>query len=90
MTYDQWKLSSPEDEWTPPSNDEGVPDDDQLLDQAVAAARTTPDEQFDALLGMIGLVQLICAREDCPPDIKSAMLSNHRYVDARAVAKAYL
>lgn len=87
MTYDQWKDPTYYD---PPSQDDGLPTDDQLLDQAVAAARGTPDEVHDALLGMIGLVQLISARDDLPADIKTAMLSNHRYIDARMVAKAYL
>lgn len=87
MTYDQWK--DPTD-WDPPSHNDGMPTDEQLLDQAVAAARTTPDETHDALLGMIGLVQMICARADMPNDIRKALLSSHRYVDARAVAIAYL
>lgn len=87
MTYDQWK--DPTD-WSPPSHDDGVPTDDQLLDMAVAAARTTPDETHDAILSLIGLVQSICARADCPDEIKSAMLRDRRYVDARQVAIAYL
>ena len=77
-------------EWDPPSDNDGMPDDDQLLDQAIVAARTTANEIHDALLGMIGLVQLICARDDLPDDIRRALLTNHRYVDARVVSIAYL
>lgn len=77
-------------EWDPPSVDDGMPDDDDLLDQAVRTARTSPNEIHDALLGMIGLVQIIASRSDCPPEIKAVLLSNHRYVDAREVAKSYL
>lgn len=88
MTYDQWKDQT--DYWDPPSQTDGLPSDDQLLDQAVAEARTTPDETHDAILSMIGLVQSICARADCPEAIKTAMLRDRRYLDARAVGIAYL
>lgn len=77
-------------EWDPPAADDGMPDDDDLLDQAVLTKRSTPNEIHDALLGMIGLVQLVAARGDCPPEIKAALLSNHQYADAREVGKAYL
>lgn len=90
MSYDQWKLSSPEDEWEPPSQDDGLPTDDDQLDAAIARAPTTPNEIHDALLGMLGLVQLICARDDVSDEVKRALRTNHRYVDARTVAIAYL
>ena len=60
------------------------------LDAAIAEARTTPDEVNDALRGLIGLVQLICARDDIPDEIRTALLTNHRYIEARSVAKVYL
>jgi len=75
--------------WTDNEN-EGVPDDDDLLDAAIANPRTTPDEEHDAILGLLGLIQMIAARPDCPPEIRKAMLENHRYVEGRTVAKAYL
>ncbi len=87
MTYDQWKDNS---EWHPPSQDDGMPTDDQLLDQAVAEARTTTDETHDAILSLIGLVQSVCARPDCPEEIKTALLRDRRYLDARTVGIAYL
>lgn len=87
MTYDQWKDPTYYD---PPSAEDGLPDDDQILDEAVAAARVTPNEIHDALLGMIGLVHLITSRTDLPDDIRKALLTNHRYIDARTVAKTYL
>lgn len=87
-TYDQWKDQT--DYWSPPSADEGVPDDNQLLDMAIAAARTTPDETNDALRALIGLVMTIANRPDCPAEIKKAMLHSRQYVDARTVAIAYL
>ena len=90
MTYDQWKLASPYDDWEPPSHDDGMPTDDQLLDHAVADARTTADETHDAILSMIGLIQSVCARPDCPDEIKTALLRDRRYIDARAVGIAYL
>lgn len=90
ITYDQWKDPTDAGEWEPPSHDDGMPTDDQYLDAAVAEAKTSPDEVHDALLGMIGLVQLICARDDVPDVVKQAMATNHRYLDAREVAKAYL
>lgn len=62
--------------------------DDGLLDRAIAEARTTPDEVHDALIGLIGLVQLICTRDDVPDDVKALMRTHRRYVDAREVAKA--
>lgn len=89
MSYDQWKLESPYD-WEPPSQDDGMPSDDQLLDQAIAEARTTPDETHDTILALIGLVQSVCARADCPDEIKSALLRDRRYLDARTVGIAYL
>lgn len=69
---------------------ENVEQAERELSEAAATPRTTPDEVHDALLGLIGLVQLICARDDIPDDIRIAMQTNHRYLDARAVAKAYL
>lgn len=72
MTYDQWIDPTP--------CDEGVPDDDALLDMAIAARRTTSDEIHDALLALIGLVQSIGG--DAVKDL--------RYLDAREIAKAYL
>jgi hypothetical protein len=63
-------------------------DEDELDGAALAERRVTPDEIHDALVGMIGLVMLICARDDITHEIKDAMLTNHRYLEARAVAKA--
>lgn len=71
-TYDQWIDPTP--------CDEGVPVDDDLLDMAIAAKRTTPDEVHDALLALIGLVQALGGEH-----VKDA-----RYLEARAVAKSYL
>lgn len=87
MSYDQWK---DETDWHPPSQDDGMPSDDQLLDQAIAEARKTPDETHDTILALIGLVQSVCARPDCPEDIKTALLRDRKYLDARTVAIAYL
>lgn len=72
MTYNQWIDPTP--------CDEGVPDDDALLDMAIAAARTTPNESHDALLALIGLVQ----------KIGGDAVKDQRYFEAREVAKAYL
>lgn len=72
MTYDQWIDPTP--------CDEGMPDDDALLDMAIASARTTPDEVHDALLALIGLVQKIGGEA-----VKDSL-----YFQAREVAKAYL
>lgn len=71
-TYDQWIDPTP--------CDEGVPDDDNLLDMAIAARRTTPNEIHDALLALIGLIQSLGG--DAVKDL--------RYLDAREIAKAYL
>jgi hypothetical protein len=87
MTYDQWKDPTYYD---PPSTDEGMPDDDQLLDMAIAAARSTPNEIHDALLGLIGLVQSVAQRPDTPEDARKALLRGAAYSEARTVAKAYL
>ena len=86
MTYDQWKDPTYCD---PPSADEGVPSDDQLLDMAIAANRSTPDEVNDALRQLIGLVQRVASGKDTPQTIKSALLARE-YFDAREVAKSYL
>lgn len=87
-TYDQWKDRT--DYWSPSSADDGTPDDNQLLDMAIAAARTTPDEINDALRALIGLVMSTASRSDCPAEIKRALLHSRQYLDARAVAIAYL
>jgi len=60
---------------------DGIPDDDALLDAAIAAAKATPDEVYDALLGLLGIIQ---------ESGSSAALADRRYRDAREVAKAYL
>lgn len=86
MTYDQWKDPTYCD---PPSADEGVPSDDQLLDMAIAANRSTPDEVNDALRQLIGLVQRVANDKDTPQAVKSALLSRE-YFEAREVAKSYL
>lgn len=86
MTYDQWKDPTYCD---PPSADEGVPTDDQLLDMAIAANRSTPDEVNDALRQLIGLVQKVATAKDTPSAVRSALLSRE-YFEAREVAKAYL
>lgn len=86
MTYDQWKDPTYCD---PPSADEGVPSDDQLLDTAIAANRSTPDEVNDSLRQLIGLVQRVANDKDTPQSVKSALLSRE-YFDAREVAKSYL
>lgn len=71
-TYDQWIDPTP--------CDDGVPDDDDLLDMAIASARTTPNEIHDALLALIGLVQ----------GIGGDAVKDKRYLEARMIAKAYL
>jgi hypothetical protein len=81
--------TAPAEYWDTPSDNDGMPDDDQLLDMAIAEDRTTPDEVSDALRRMIGLVQDICRREDCPAEIQRA-LKDQRFWDAREVAKNYL
>lgn len=42
------------------------------------------DELLGFVNGLLGLVQLITSRDDLPREIREAMLSNHRYVDALA------
>lgn len=64
-------------------------DDDRLLDMAIAANRTTPDEVNDALRKLIGLVKRAAAHDDTPQSVKSLLLSRE-YFDAREVAKSYL
>lgn len=83
-------VKDPTEHWSPPSADDGVPSDSQLLDMAIAAARTTPDEVNDALRALIGLVMSTAVREDCPAEIKTALLHSSQYLDARTVAIAYL
>jgi len=61
---------------------------DADLDAAIARARTTPDEVYDALLGLIGLVQSITAV--MPLDARKEILEDACYINAREVAKAYL
>jgi hypothetical protein len=75
--------------WDDNEND-GIPDDDMLLDAAVAEARTTPNEIHDALLGMIGLVQQLCTHCGLSEENAKKILLDRRYVDARAVALSYL
>ena len=65
-------------------------DDDQLLEMAIAEARVTPDETHDAILQLLGLIQSVAGRDDCPAEVKAALIRSQQYVDARAVAKAYL
>lgn len=69
---------------------ENVEQSERDLDAAIDAARTTPDEVHDALIGMIGLVRSLVARLDCPDDVRLAALQDQRYIDARHVAKSYL
>lgn len=69
---------------------ENVEQSERDLDAAVDAARTTPDEVHDALLGMIGLVRYLVARLDCPDEVRLVALQDQRYIDARHVAKSYL
>ena len=64
--------------------------DEDKLNAAVKACRTTPDEVHDALIGMLCLVQLICERDDVPSEAKQAMRASHLYANGRSVAKAYL
>jgi hypothetical protein len=54
---------------------------DKDLDAAAAAGRTSPDEVFDALLGLIGLI-----RQNGDANV----IFDERYKAAREVAKAYL
>jgi hypothetical protein len=42
------------------------------------------DELLGYVNGLLGLVQLIGHRNDLPRDVRLAMFSNHRYVDALA------
>lgn len=43
-------------------------------------------ELLDALNGMVGLVQLIQAREDVPAEIRKALVTSHRYTEAQSVS----
>jgi hypothetical protein len=72
------------------NENDGIPDDDELLDAAIAAAKCTPDEIHDALLQLIGLVDKIAWRQNTPPAIRDALTMDKRYLDARKVAKSYL
>jgi hypothetical protein len=41
----------------------------------------------DAVEALIGLVSMVSIRADVPPDLPSALRSNHRYQDALALLK---
>jgi hypothetical protein len=44
---------------------------------------------FDGCNALLGLIQLVCARDDMPPEIREALETSHRREEARiAVAKA--
>lgn len=42
----------------------------------------TMDETFEALCGLVGLIQLLSARDDMPREIRAAISRNHRMVEA--------
>lgn len=42
-----------------------------------------PSETFDALNGMVGLVQLLLARDDLPVGVRETLVNNHRITAAR-------
>lgn len=69
---------------------ENIEQSERDLDVAVAAARTTPDEVHDALMGMIGLVMSVVARPDTTDNVARILLQDPRYRAARDVAKEYL
>lgn len=56
---------------------------------ALGTVMAAAPELRDALLGMLGLVQLIRSRDDLSPDIRESLMNNHRIAAAQdALAKA--
>lgn len=44
----------------------------------------------EALEGLVGLTELVCARDDVPEAAKDALRTNHRILEARRVLSASL
>jgi hypothetical protein len=55
------------------------------LEQREKVLETRVAELSDALSGVLGLITLVCARDDMPPAISDVLRTNHRAVDARAL-----
>ena len=66
----------------------GIKDDRDAAGVLVSQANAAPD-LLAACNGLLGLLQLICARDDMPPSLAAEFNANHRAIDARAaIAKA--
>lgn len=47
-------------------------------------------ELLDACNGLIGLTQLLLARDDLPAEVREVLQTNHRVVDAKAISESAL
>jgi hypothetical protein len=60
-----------------------------LINLAPAKAVEGASELLNGCNALLGLIQLVCGRDDIPPAIKEALENSHRVTEARAaIAKA--
>jgi len=55
-----------------------------LMGRSAAAAISAESDIRDACHGLLGLLTLVCARDDMPADIRDALVNNHRVLAVRA------
>jgi len=61
-----------------------------MIDESSYAYRLGMAEQEvkrlrEALAGLVGLTELVSARNDLPPSVREALTANHRILEARRV-----